>query len=44
MLRLRRLNGSLELNGYVDFHLEQFGLTPIPGDGSTPEKAFIKLS
>ena len=36
MLRLRRLNGSL------DFHLEQFGLTPIPGDGSTPEEAFIK--
>ena len=36
------LMGRSKLNGYVDFHLEQFGLTPIPGDGSTPEEAFIK--
>ena len=36
------LIGRSKLNGYVDFHLEQFGLTPIPGDGSTPEEAFIK--
>ena len=36
------LMGRSKLNGYVDFHLEQFGLTPIPGDDSTPEEAFIK--
>ena len=34
--------GRSKLNGYVDFHLEQFGLTRIPGDDSTPEEAFIK--
>ncbi len=34
--------GRSKLNGYVDFHLEQFGLTRIPGDDSTPEEVFIK--
>ena len=32
--------GRSELNGFVDFHLEQFGLTYIPGEGSTPEESF----
>ncbi len=36
------LMGRSKLNGYVDFHLEQFGLTPVPGDGLSPEEAFIK--
>ena len=29
--------GRSKINGYVDFHLEQFGLTNIPGDTPTQE-------
>lgn len=30
--------GRSELNGYVDFHLEQFGLTYIPGEKPTEQR------
>lgn len=30
--------GRSPLNGYVDFHLEQFGLTYVPGEKHTPQR------
>lgn len=35
--------GRSDLNGYVDFHLEQFGLTNIPGEKMSTTKLFKAL-
>ncbi len=34
--------GRSFLNGFVDFHLEQFGITSVPGSREKPEISFIK--
>lgn len=36
--------GRSSINGYVDFHLEQFGLTYVPGEPTTVNKIYKAIS